>query len=124
MFFCFLVGAGGFLGAVCRYLIGVLSFLFPLSVSFFPFLTLFINVLGSLIIGILVGLVDKSGFLTSNMILFLKVGFCGGFTTFSSFALETSALLAEGRILIGVIYIILSVLLCVGAVFLGENLVR
>ena len=81
---CMIVGAGGFIGAVCRYLIGLI----PLEQgSVFPVKTFAINVLGSFVIGVIAALAAKDSWLDPQIVLFLKVGICGGFTTFSSFCI-------------------------------------
>jgi len=83
------VGVGGFLGAVCRYLISLI----PLDRSFtFPIKTLLINIVGCMIIGIITIAASKNAEMNPYLLLFLKVGVCGGFTTFTTFALETSDL--------------------------------
>ncbi|NLY81743.1 MAG: fluoride efflux transporter CrcB [Clostridiales bacterium] len=116
---CLMVGLGGFAGAVMRYL--MISI--PLPRMDFPFMTLLVNILGSLLIGIVIAISAKSGIMGNNMMLFLKVGLCGGFTTFSSFALETHDLIVDGNIVASAAYIILSVSLCVIAVLIGGLLV-
>lgn len=116
---CLMVGLGGFAGAVMRYL--MISI--PLPRMDFPFMTLLVNILGSLLIGIVIAISAKSGIMGNNMMLFLKVGICGGFTTFSSFALETHDLIVDGNIVAIAAYIILSVSLCVIAVLIGGLLV-
>jgi CrcB protein len=114
-----MVGLGGFAGAVMRYL--MISI--PLPRMDFPFMTLLVNILGSLLIGIVIAISAKSGIMGNNMMLFLKVGICGGFTTFFSFALETHDLIVDGNIVAIAAYIILSVSLCVIAVLIGGLLV-
>ena len=116
---CLMVGLGGFAGAVMRYL--MISI--PLPRMDFPFMTLLVNILGSLLIGIVIAISAKSGIMGNNMMLFLKVGICGGFTTFFSFALETHDLIVDGNIVAIAAYIILSVSLCVIAVLIGGLLV-
>lgn len=118
---CMVVGAGGFLGAVCRYLIG----LFPLKEGCaFPVKTFLINIIGSFIIGIVVALAMKTDWMNPRIVLFLKVGICGGFTTFSSFALETSDLMRDGKVSIAVLYAVLSVVCGVAAVFAGQGIIK
>lgn len=91
---CIVVGVGGFVGAVCRYLIGMI----PLKEGCtFPIKTFLINIAGSFLIGIVAALAMKTESLDSRTVLFLKVGICGGFTTFSSFALETTDLMKDGK---------------------------
>lgn len=118
---CIVVGFGGFIGAVCRYLIGLI----PLKEgTIFPIKTLIINIVGSLIIGMIAALAVKNNSLNPRMILFIKVGLCGGFTTFSSFALETNDLMKNGNMTIACLYVILSIVLGVIAVFLGQSMIR
>ena len=115
---CIVVGAGGFIGAVCRYLIGMI----PLKEGcVFPIKTLMINIVGSFLIGIVTALAIKTDFLNPRTVLFLKVGICGGFTTFSSFALETTDLMKDGKMHLAAIYTVLSVTLGALAVFAGQG---
>lgn len=117
---CLYVGLGGALGAVGRYLMGQI----PLPRMSFPVMTLVINFLGAFLIGIISAAAVRHGAGSTPLILFLKVGVCGGFTTFSTFALETTNLLGEGKMLAGMLYIILSVCLCMGAVMAGGMLAK
>lgn len=109
------VGVGGFLGAVVRY---SLSFL---HVTYFPLVTLLINVSGSFLIGLLAGVygLDKT---SSPLILFLATGFLGGFTTFSAFSLENVKIFLDGKVLMGLSYILLSVMLGVLAAYSGYKI--
>lgn len=121
MFDCIIVGIGGFIGAVIRYLIGLI----PLKDgSAFPIRTFLINVFGSFIIGIIAALAVKNNSFNPRVILFIKVGICGGFTTFSSFALETSNLMESGNISTALLYAILSIMVGLIAVFAGQEIVR
>ena len=113
------VGIGGFVGAVCRYLIGLI----PINETFvFPIKTFVINVIGCILIGIIATATSKNSCWNSYVVLFLKVGVCGGFTTFSTFALETTDLLKNGHSLEAFLYILLSVLVGVGVIFTVEYL--
>lgn len=117
---CIVVGAGGFIGAVCRYLIGMI----PLKEGCaFPIKTFMINIAGSFMIGIVAALAMRTESLDSRTVLFLKVGICGGFTTFSSFALETTDLMKDGKMHLAAIYTVFSVTLGVLAVFAGQGIV-
>lgn len=117
---CIVVGIGGFIGAVCRYLIGMI----PLKEGcVFPIKTFMINIAGSFLIGMVAALAVKTDCLDSRIVLFLKVGLCGGFTTFSSFALETTDLMKNGKIHLAVIYTVLSITLGILAVFAGQGIV-
>ena len=101
------VGAGGFIGAVLRYLIG----LAPVSEStVFPVKTFLINVIGCLAIGLIMVYAAKNTTTSREWLLFLKVGLCGGFTTFSTFALETTDLIKGGHTGVAIVYVLLSVI--------------
>ncbi len=113
------VGAGGFIGAVLRYLIGKI----PISENtVFPIKTFAINVVGCLAIGLITVLVAKNTNVEQRWILFLKVGLCGGFTTFSTFALETTDLLKDGHTGVAFLYAILSVTVGCVVIFGAELL--
>lgn len=117
---CVLVGAGGFIGAALRYLIGLI----PIKGNdAFPFKTLFINVAGAFMIGIITALAERKN-INPNLVLMLQVGVCGDFTTFSTFAYETSGLMKNGNTAQAVIYAVLSVVLCVLAVFAAQAAVK
>jgi len=116
----FLIGSGGFIGSVARYYVSRLNL--TLSFHSIPVGTLLVNVLGSLIIGLLMGLSERSAVITSDARLFLMVGICGGFTTFSSFTLENLTLLHNGQIIQLLIYTASSLLFGFGAVFAGYSL--
>jgi protein CrcB len=111
-----LVGAGGFAGSALRYLISRLMLPWAVS-SGFPFSTLTVNVAGSLLIGALMGLGLSGGWA-----LLCIVGFCGGFTTFSTFSLETVTLLRAGSYLPAALYMWSSMVLSIAAVCGGYYL--
>ncbi len=112
------VGTGGFIGAVCRYLIGMI----PIKeVCIFPIKTFIINITGCFLIGIVSALGMKTDLFNPKLILFLKVGICGGFTTYSSFALETTDLMKDGKMYLAAVYAALSIVLGVLAVFAGQG---
>jgi len=112
-----LIGFGGFIGSVARYYVSKLN----LSLDYFsiPLGTLIVNVIGSLLLGFLTGIVVKSPILTLEWRLFLMVGICGGFTTFSTFTSENMMLLHNGQFLSAALYTGLSLLLGFIAVFGG-----
>lgn len=115
------VGLGGFLGSILRYLIGLIKLNEP---SAFPVKTLVVNVVGAFAIGVLAALAARSSSIDPKVMLFLKVGVCGGFTTFSTFALESVQLMQDGKPWAAALYIALSVVLSVAAVFLAESVIR
>jgi len=118
---CLIVGLGGAVGTVSRYLLNLL----PLkSQSGFPLITLGINVGGAFLIGLIIAFAVKNQSVDSSLLLLLKVGFCGGFTTFSTFSLETAELFQSGKYFIALSYIALSVILSIAAVFGAQALVK
>lgn len=118
---CIIVGLGGFIGTVCRYLIGLI----PVNEgTVFPVKTFLINIAGSFIIGIVAALALKNHSLSPRMISFLRIGICGGFTTFSSFALESTDLVKNGNIFTALLYIVLSVSFGIAAVFAAQAVIR
>jgi len=111
------VGIGGFLGSVCRYLLGLL----PVeTASGFPVKTWGINLLGAFAIGAVTALATRHQALDSNWTLLLKVGVCGGFTTFSTFAFETADLLQKGSVGTAALYALSSMVLGVLAVLSAQ----
>jgi CrcB protein len=116
----FWVALGGALGSMARYWLGVrITMLAGLN---FPWATILINILGSLVIGFLATLTGPDGRLPApiDARAFLMVGLCGGFTTFSAFSLQTLEFARDGRLLLAGTNILLSVVLCLVAVALGH----
>lgn len=116
-----LVFIGGGLGSVCRYLIA--KFLNN-SATEIPYGTFVANILGSFLIGLIFGLATKNEALNPNQTLLLATGFCGGFTTFSTFAYENHLFLKSGDFVTFGIYAVASLTLGLCAVFLGMYLVK
>lgn len=116
---CIIVGLGGFVGSVLRYLIGLLPYEHS---SGFPLKTFFINILGALLIGAVAALAGRNS-LSPRLALFLKVGICGGFTTFSSFALESQQLVDKGAPVTAALYMGLSLFFGILACIAGQKVV-
>jgi CrcB protein len=118
-----LVGIGGALGSIGRYLLGGwVHGLAPFGT--FPLGTLVVNALGCLIIGVLGGINDARQALGPELRVFLMIGVLGGFTTFSSFAYETLALARDAEMGRALINVAAQVLLGLGAAWIGYSLVR
>ncbi|MCF3936033.1 CrcB family protein [Acuticoccus sp. M5D2P5] len=112
-----LVAAGGGMGALARFWIGVAG----MAVSpAFPLATLFVNVVG----GVLIGWIGSSMWATPMVRAALMSGFLGGFTTFSTFSLEVVRMVEEGRVGRAALYIGLSVFLAIGGAAIGVGLSR
>ena len=113
-----LVGAGGLVGAMTRYLLGAWV-QNVISNHSFPYGTLTVNVVGCLLIGLIAGLVETRDALTVQTRAFLTVGVLGGFTTYSAFGFETVTLLRDGDLVAGITNVSLQIVLGLTAVWLG-----
>jgi fluoride exporter len=118
----FIIGTGGFIGSVSRYLLS--QFFQKAFETTFPIGTMIVNILGSFLIGIVYALSEQSDILTAEWRMFLAVGICGGFTTFSSFAYENFSMLNLQQFLYTSLYVALSLILGLFAVYLGVQLIR
>lgn len=116
------VALGGALGTVARYLVGKFS-LQTLGAAF-PYGTLFINVSGSFIMGVMIALFAHLGNPSQEVRAFLTIGILGGYTTFSTFSLDFATLYDRGEFLSASLYVGLSVILSLLAIFAGMFLVR
>ena len=118
----FIVGTGGFLGSVARYLTQIL---FERWLhGFFPWGTLVANIAGCFIIGLIYALSERGNLLSPEWRIFMTVGFCGGFTTFSSFAYNNLTMLSESNFIQFIGNIGLSLFFGIAAVYLGVIAVR
>lgn len=112
---------GGGLGALLRY--GVSSFVGKINPSDFPVATFISNVVASLILGVTIAFLRHKTQTSDAWYAFLVIGICGGFSTFSSFAKENLELFEKGNVFLGVLNILVSVVLCIAAVYFGKRIV-
>jgi CrcB protein len=117
-----IAGCGGFVGTCGRYLIG--RWCAAIFHGTFPVGTFLVNIIGCFIIGLMFGLVGRTNVMTPGENVLLITGFCGGFTTFSSFADDLFLLGAKGEWTMSMTYALLSIILGVLLVYLGRWLVK
>jgi fluoride exporter len=117
-----LVASGGAIGSVARYLVGVgMARAFGVA---FPYGTLAVNVIGGFLMGLFIELLARRFEGSPELRLFVAIGILGGFTTFSSFSLDVAVLWERGELGIALFYMLASVILSIGALFLGLWLAR
>jgi len=109
MKYLFIIGLGGAIGSISRYLMQVVISRY-ITVTF-PLGTFLVNLTGCFIIGLLYGLTNKYAWMTMEWRLFLITGLCGGYTTFSSYSYESISLIRQGNYVYFILYIVLSVVL-------------
>ena len=112
-----IVSLGAALGGGLRYWVSNITYKFLPAT--FPYGTLAVNVIGSFILGVIIFMFDDKQLITPGLRLFIAVGFCGGFTTFSTFSLETINLLKDSQIIPGLLNILLNLSLCLAGVTLA-----
>lgn len=116
------IGSGSFLGGIARYLLS--RSIQNTVITSFPLGTFWVNITGCFLIGLIYGLSDRGTPISNELRLFLAVGFCGGFTTFSTFSHENLAMLRDGSILYFSLYAGLSVFLGLLVTFGGHALTK
>lgn len=117
-----LIFIGGGLGSLIRFSLS--KFIQENTDKTFPFGTLGVNVLASIILGIFVGMVEVKSLTNLNYKALITIGFCGGFSTFSTFSNDTLQLIQNNRILEALMNILLNVILCILATFGGITLAK
>ena len=117
-----IVGLGGGAGSILRLLCQ--KWVYQFYPHPFPWGTFAVNIAGCFLIGIFYSIGEKTSILTPEWRLLLTTGFCGGFTTFSAFAFENLTLLKSGDISYFTLYIVLTIVLCIGAVLAGTALIK
>ena len=116
------IGTGSFIGGIARYLTA--RAVQNSIASSFPYGTMVVNLLGCLLIGLIFGISERTNLISDEWRIFLTVGFCGGFTTFSTFANENMVLLRDGNFFYFTLYTGLSVFLGWAAVFAGNAITK
>ncbi len=117
-----IVGTGGFIGSILRFLVS--RYFQENTFSLFPWGTFSVNIAGSLLIGIFYGMSERGNLLSPDMRIFLTVGICGGFTTFSSLSNDAFILLQDKEWLKLSLYTSLSFFFGLLAVYLGRTLIK
>jgi len=115
----FIIGIGGFIGSVSRYLVSGLVQGISRSISF-PYGTFMVNLLGCFFIGLFAHLSDSRGLFSDSSRAFVFIGLLGGFTTFSAFSNETFNMLHDGEISLAILNVLGQVITCLGSVWLGR----
>jgi fluoride exporter len=112
-----LVGLGSSIGGMLRYLISLIF-----KSKDFPYQTIFVNVVGSFVIGIVFAVAAKQTQSSEQIKLFFATGICGGFTTFSAFSIENMQLIKSGNYFVSLTYIVATIIICLVATFEGYKL--
>lgn len=116
------IGCGGFLGAISRYMVS--GWAYTIFGTGMPYGTLIVNIVGSFLLGIVAQLILAGNLLTATASSFLGIGFLGAFTTFSTFSVQTLELLESGSPLKALLNILLNLLLCLIGAWSGLSIGR
>ena len=117
-----IIGTGSFLGGILRFLAS--RFFQNTIISAFPWGTFLVNIIGCFLIGLFYGLSEKGNIASAELRMFLTVGFCGGFTTFSTFANENVALMRDGEFFYVALYAGLSVFVGILFTYFGNLITK
>jgi CrcB protein len=118
----FIIGTGSFFGGVSRFLTS--RYIQTIFVSSFPYGTFAVNIIGCFLIGLLYGISERGNLMNNEWRMFLTIGFCGGFTTFSTFTSENLSLIKDGDFFYFALYTGLSVFLGLLATYLGNLIIK
>lgn len=117
-----IIGTGSFFGGISRFITA--RYIQQTILSAFPYGTFVVNILGCFLIGLFYGISERGSMLNTEWKMFLTVGFCGGFTTFSTFTNENLALLRDGEIFQFALYTGLSVFIGILATYMGNMITK
>ena len=112
-----LVSAGAAIGGALRY--GISTYIQKNQSVIFPYGTLFVNIIGSFLLGIIMFYLNEKDLIGNEFRLFLTVGLCGGFTTFSTFSYETLMLIRDSELLLAFYNVILNLVLCLAGIYIA-----
>lgn len=112
-----IVAAGSAIGGMARYFLS--NFVYKFLIPIFPYGTLTVNFTGSFLIGLVIFYLDANKLISSETKIFLTIGFCGGFTTFSTFAYETFMLIQNSQYIMAFLNVLLNLILTISAVILA-----
>ena len=115
------IATGGALGSVLRFFIW---YIFKIYFIYFPIGTLFINIVGSFLAGLFISYLNNKEISEIIIRYFFIIGFLGSFTTFSAFSIENIELIKQNEIILSLFYIIVSIILCISAAFVGFALIK
>ncbi len=115
-----LIGAGGFIGSICRYYLGGLANKIAPAHHGFPYGTVTVNIAGCFLIGLIAALVETRQILSHELRMFIMIGILGGFTTFSAFSSETLSMFHDGQALKAGANVAMNIIFGLGAVWVGS----
>ncbi len=118
----FIIGSGSFIGGISRFMLS--RYIQNSISSSFPYGTFAVNIIGCFLAGLILGIAGRGNLISPEWRMFLTIGFCGGFTTFSTFATENTALIKDGNIMLFAIYAGLTVFIGILSVYAGNIIIK